>query len=302
MNHRIICFLNFSLCFLYGCMPMMSANNDNVEVAVFSVINNDINLNKYNNCYISTDTSSNLLSQKLKKILSQDLMDIGINIVKNKENANCFIEFKYDLSSKTTTINQPIWGETSINSINTTSLGSHSEYGSATTYGNMTTGNMYGTSMTASHSAVNYNYGIKGYVPLDVTNYSKGLIVSATSKNKIQLWNVYAMNIDSNPDIFSIFPYLSHVAASFAKIELLELTPITINKSELNYTYYEYENSVYRFYDNAHLFEQFFLNGGGWGSLRDRNIDSIIQEVKTKGKKISYTKAKRIIFNLGDGL
>jgi hypothetical protein len=283
--------------FIYSCAHRIDRGSP-IAITINSMVNQDIDVQKYNNCYIKTFDENALQAKSFSKIISKDLEAYGINVVSKESNANCIIELKYGISTpQKNTYNQPIWGKTGISSINTTSLGSYSGYGSATTYGNMTTGNIYGTSMTSSHSTVNYDYGITGYVPVEYTTYVRMLSLEAETKNKTPLWNVISSSQGSSGDLRYIFPYMSTVSGLFAKVDTKGQQTVSIYANELNYSYYKYGDSLFRFDENEHLYEEYRFNAGGWGEMSSRDIYDQIEEIKSKGQKISISGANQFIKN-----
>ncbi len=120
---------------------------------------------------------------------------------------------------------------------------------------------------TGSNTNVNYNYGITGYIPVTYTNFTKSAAMQAKTKDNQPLWRVMAAYIDETDNLQNIFPYLSMTMASIMKYDTNGITQIPIFKDTLFYTYYEYENSIFRFYDDKHLYEEYHQSDDDFGDV-----------------------------------
>jgi hypothetical protein len=146
----------------------------------------------------------------------------------DKKNADMCILVNYGIydESYTETVPFPIWGQTGISSISTTSNTTGSVYGSA--YGNATvignsvygsaSGSAYGNSTTKTTTNVTPSYGITGYTSVDrrVSMYCRVLNIysydNKQTNSPAMLWKTNLSSCGSSNDLRSILPYMAYTA------------------------------------------------------------------------------------------
>ena len=230
-------------------MCSCSNNISKVGVSVTSAVNDNINIDTYNQCYILSD-EKDLFKKKFEKIIKSDLSEYGIYIHKDPKKANCFIFFEATISepdTRTEVRSIPIIGPTSINSINTNSYKTTNAYGSFYSAGNYTNGYMREASNTNSISNFNYNYGITGYAPVyqTTTLYHRTLNIIAMTKKEDPLWQIIAKSSGTSNNLEHIFPFLSLASASFVKKN--KNYTFSFPDTLFSYSYFENKGKFYRF-------------------------------------------------------
>lgn len=272
---------------------MCSCSNGiiHIDVSVKSVINEDIDIDKYNKCYIFSE-KKDLFKKNFEKIIKSDLSEYGIHIQKEQKNANCFIFFEANISkpdTRTEVDSAPIIGPTSVNSINTNSYGTTNAYGSFYSSGGYTNGSIRGYSNTNSVSNFNYNYGITGYTPVyrTTTVYHRTLNIIAVTKKEVPLWQISAKSSGTSDNLDYIFPFLSLASSSFVKKNKYHLFSFPDNL--FSYTYFENEGKFYRFDNQCYdVYED-----GYWGYFTcTYSEDEKKKNIIDKLNKVPYSKIR----------
>ena len=201
-----------------------------INVSVESAVNEDIDVDQYNKCHILNE-DKNLFKKNFENILRADLSEYGIHFEKDPKNANCVILFNATISEpdvRTEVNTVPVFGETSVNTINT---------------------HYYGSS---SVSKVNYNYGVTGYAPVfrTTTTYHRNLNIIAATTKITPLWQISVKSSGNSGNLESIFPFLSLAAASFAKRKYNDT--LSFPNDLFSYSYFENDGKFYRFDDECY--------------------------------------------------
>lgn len=173
-----------------------------IESGAKSISSSDVEFREYSN-YIAT-------TLKLQ----------GAKETSDKKNADMCILVNYGISdeSYTETVPVPIWGQTGISSISTSSNTTGSAYGSATRIGNSVYGSVQGNSSTNTTTIVNPSYGITGYTSVDrrVSRYCRVLnIYSYDNKQTAEptmLWKTNLLSCGSSSDLKKVLPYMAYTA------------------------------------------------------------------------------------------
>ena len=132
----------------------------------------DMNIKKYNKCYIeSKNDLKSIEGKRVYNLLSESLKKKGIQIEKNKKSANCIIFMAYGTEIKSYISSEAIWGNTGYKS-------SQSSYDSIT--------NTINTTYTPS-------FGVIGYAPVQKNVPLHYLSMSATTKDTTEIWNSTAV-------------------------------------------------------------------------------------------------------------
>lgn len=165
-------------------------------------------------------TSSDVEFREYAKYIANSLNLQGAKETSDKRNADMCILVNYGISdeSYTETVPFPIWGQTGISSINTTSNTTGSAYGSATRIGNSVYGSVQGNSSTNTTTRVNPTYGITGYTSVDrrVRQYCRVLnVYSYDNKQTTEptmLWKTNLLSCGSSSDFRKVLPYMAYTA------------------------------------------------------------------------------------------
>lgn len=152
----------------------------------------------------------------------------GATETTDKRNADMCILVNYGISdeSYTETVPIPIWGQTGISSISTTSTTTGSAYGnaygSATRIGNSVYGSanssVYGNSTTNTTTRVNPSYGVTGYTSVDrrVSMYCRILNIYGYDNKQTasanMLWKTNLSSCGNSSDLRNILPYMAYAA------------------------------------------------------------------------------------------
>ena len=275
--------------FLSSCyMPGFSNLTETISVSVDALKNTEYDLTQYNKCYIE-NPKNNLQFQSFEKTLKSDLEAWGISFTKNKDNANCKIEFEYGISGpQEHTAHVPVMGPTGISSFSTTSNSMYNGTGQASIYGNNVYGSYYGSETTNSFTSVNHTYGVTGYIPVNYTTYTSFLAVIAKTKSNVPLWQVLTTNTTGNNDLRYIFPYLSHVLSIFSRRDTKKQETISIEKDIFSYSYYIMNDKLYRFKEIDFLYEE-CDTFNEWIYMQADDVEKEANEVKKTGKKVPYS-------------
>lgn len=285
--------VNLLFLFLLGCTSAPIERGLMITASIDSIINPDIDISKYNNCYLQNERPKDLEYQSFYKIVKNDLRDYGINIVDTKKQANCLIIMDYGISLPQNHEEFiPLWGPTSVQSITTSSNGVANAYGLAETYGNTTYAREVGYSSSNSISNVNYNYGISGFIPITSTTYTRTLSLKASNLKGEPLWQTVGVSTGNSKDLRHIFPYLSSMVGIEIKRDTNGKKNWYTYEDELYYTNYEYNNLLYRFYPIKNIYEEYDVTNKTWNPIKQ----DVIQKVQQNGNKISLSTLSALQF------
>lgn len=279
---------------LLAAFFMCSCSNSisHIDVSVTSAVNDDIDIDEYNKCYI-LGNEKDLLKKNFEKIIKADLSEYGVHIQKDPKNANCFIFFEAAISepdTRTEVSSIPIIGPTSINSINTSSYGTTNAYGSFYSSGNYINGYVRGASNTNSVSNFNYNYGITGYAPFyqTITLYHRALYIIAITKKEEPIWQIIAKSSGTSDNLEYIFPFLSLASASFVKKN--KTHTFSFPETIFSYSYFENKGKFYRF--DGQCYDVY--ENGYWDFFTcTYSEDEAIKNIISNFKSIPYSKIRR---------
>lgn len=181
-----------------------------IESGDKNVSSNDVEFQEYAN-YVAT-------SLKLQ----------GAIETQDKINADMCILVNYGISNEsyTETVPIPIWGQTGISSISTTSTTTGSAYGnaygSATRVGNsvygQSNGSVYGNSTTNTMTSVNPSYGVTGFANVErrVSLYNRILNIYGYDNKQISsptmLWKTNLSSSGNSSNFRNVLPYMAFAA------------------------------------------------------------------------------------------
>ncbi|GHT03213.1 hypothetical protein FACS189440_00230 [Bacteroidia bacterium] len=173
-------------------------------------------------------SSSDVEFREYANYVATSLKLQGAKETYDKKNADMCILVNYGISdeSYTETVPFPIWGQTGISSISTTSTTTGSAYGSAsgsaTRIGNsvygQSSGSVYGNSTTNTTTKVNPSYGITGYTSVDrrVSMYCRILNIygydNKQTTSATMLWKTNLSSCGNSSDLRNILPYMAYAA------------------------------------------------------------------------------------------
>ena len=227
-----ICFFTVLLFSFSGCMTTWRHLNQNTPEYV-TYVNSFGNYNLIGKTfYIESGdkyiSSNDVEFREYIIYISEALKLSGATETSDKRNADMCILVNYGISdeSYTETVPIPIWGQTGISSISTTSTTRGSAYGStlgsATRIGNsvygQSSGSVYGNSTTNTTTRVNPSYGVTGYTSVDrrVRQFRRVLNVYAYDNkqpsNPTMLWKTNLVSDGSSNDLRRVLPYMAYVA------------------------------------------------------------------------------------------
>jgi hypothetical protein len=173
-------------------------------------------------------SSSDVEFREYASYVATSLKLQGATETYDKKNADMCVLVNYGISdeSYTETVPIPIWGQTGIASINTTSTTTGSAYGS--TYGSATkignsvygqaSGSVYGNSTTNTTTRVNPTYGVTGYTSVDrrVSMYCRVLNIYAYDNKRTSdatmLWKTNLASCGNSSDMRNVLPYMAYAA------------------------------------------------------------------------------------------
>jgi len=137
----------------------------------------------------------------------------------NYDEADLVVFFRYGISDPETfqeTYSVPVWGQTTISSINTTSYAQGSAYGIGNT--------VYGSATGNSTSRVNYNYGVTGYrqETQTYTQYFRYLMLDVydlniyrSTGNPKMVWKTVLTSNGSSGDLRLVIPHMIAVGSPY---------------------------------------------------------------------------------------
>ena len=181
-----------------------------IESGDKNVSSNDVEFREYAN-YVAT-------SLKLR----------GAIETQDKRSADMCILVNYAISNEsyTETVPIPMWGQTGISSINTTSTTTGSAYGSA--YGSasrvgnsfygQSSASVYDNSTTNTTTRVNPSYGITGYTSVDrrVALYCRVLNIygydNKQTSSPTMLWKTNLSSCGNSSNFRNVLPYMAYAA------------------------------------------------------------------------------------------
>ena len=200
--------------FLYGQVHFITSfnafGNYNLKGKTFCVESGDPQID-----------SNDLEFQYYRDIITQMLIRKKAIPTKDYNNADMCVLLDYHLTDESYQAieSRPVWGETGVRSITTTSSTTGKATGRANTYlyGNSinTNANAYGKSTTKTTQEYTYNHGIVGYSQetVNVSNYNRVINLYAYDNqqregNPIMLWKVNAESSGGSNDLSMVFPHM----------------------------------------------------------------------------------------------
>ena len=214
MKFFIIMLLFLESYFLYGQVHFITSfnafGNYNLKGKTFYVESGDPQID-----------SNDLEFQYYRDIITQMLIRQKAIPTKDYNNADMCVLLDYHLTDESYQAieSRPVWGETGVRSITTTSSTTGKATGRANTYlyGNSinTNANAYGKSTTKTTQEYTYNHGIVGYSQetVNVSNYNRVINLYAYDNqqregNPIMLWKVNAESSGGSNDLSMVFPHM----------------------------------------------------------------------------------------------
>jgi len=213
-----------------GCATMYNTANTERYVIAVDAYGNDSYLNSKTYILASGDSTVNEsslqyieFSDYIRKILNSK----GYIETTSWDDADLMIFFRYGISDPKTfqaTRSVPMWGQTGVSSVNTTSQTTGSAYGSVYGNSNSAYGSASGNSTTTTRTNVNPTYGVTGYrqQTSTYTKYFRYVTLTAydlnvykeNEKEKIA-WNTILTSSGSSDDLRKVIPYMVTVGASY---------------------------------------------------------------------------------------
>lgn len=189
-----------------------SFGNYNLQGKTFYIESGDNNIP-------SNDVEFREYANYVAKALKSD----GAKEINDKKKADMCILVTYGISDESyiETVPFPIWGQTGISSISTTSNTSGSAYGSASRIGNSVYGSVQGNSSTNTTTIVNPSYGITGYSSVDrkVTVFRRVLNIYAydnTQTNETtMLWKTNIISDGRSSDLRNVLPAMAFCGVGY---------------------------------------------------------------------------------------
>jgi hypothetical protein len=173
-------------------------------------------------------SSNDVEFKEYASYISESLKLSGATEIKDKTNADMCVLLNYGISDESyiEAVPVPIWGQTGISSISTTSqtIGTSfgSASGSATRVGNSVYGSARGSSTgistTTTTTNVTPSYGITGYSSVNrrVNLFRRVLNIYAydnkQTSNPIMLWKTNLISDGSSRDLRVVLPYMAYLS------------------------------------------------------------------------------------------
>ncbi|MDR1562788.1 MAG: hypothetical protein LBS54_06880 [Dysgonamonadaceae bacterium] len=173
-------------------------------------------------------SSNDVEFREYAEYIKESLRLSGAEETYDKKGADMCILVNYGISdeSYTETVPVPIWGQTGVSSIRTTSKttgsASGSAHGSASRIGNSIYGSAYGStsgsSTTTATTNVTPSYGITGYTNVDrrVSLFRRVVNVYAYDNQQtsepVMLWKTNLISEGSSIDLRRVVPYMAYIA------------------------------------------------------------------------------------------
>jgi hypothetical protein len=226
LEGKLICTLLMVvfLCLLNSCWTTTYLSNgygDHMTTSVNSFGNYDVACKTF---YIESGdknvSSHDVEFKEYANYVAASLKLQGSTETNDKKNADMCILVNYGISdeSYTETIPFPIWGQTGISSISTTSNTTGFAYGSASRIGNSVYGSVYGNSSTNTTTRVNPTYGVTGYTSVDrrVSMFCRFLNIYAydnkQTSDATMLWKTNLTSCGYLSNMRYILPYMAYAA------------------------------------------------------------------------------------------
>lgn len=215
---------------LTSCASMYNTTSNPRYVVEVDAYGNDSYLNSKKYILASGDSTVNEnslqyieFSDYIRKILNSK----GYAETTSWDDADLMIFFRYGISDPQTfqsTRSVPVWGQTGISSVNTTSQTTGSAYGSVYGSSNSAYGSASGNSTTNTRTNVTPSYGITGYREQTSTDteYFRYVTLSAydlnvykvNKKEKI-VWNTILTSSGYSDDLRRVIPYMVVTGSSY---------------------------------------------------------------------------------------
>lgn len=154
---------------------------------------------------------NDLLYKEFERIVEVALISQGFTIANDHDEADQIVFLMYGISDpQTSSVAIPQFGPTSVQSATTR--------GQATVQSNQ----IFGSSTTT----FDYNYGITGYVPVQLTRYTRIIMLNAfdwqffrNTEQLREIWRTSIVSTGSSPDLRRVFPYMIAASESYIGID-----------------------------------------------------------------------------------
>lgn len=225
-NNKSVIFwlVGFFLFFLSSCATTTYLDSQ--------VKRHDISINSYGNYNVDGKTfyiesgDENIASTDLEFREYADYVAISLDLqgaqqTSNKRDADLCILINYNISDESyiETVPIPMWGQTGVSSVTTTTQSSRENYGSVYREGNNTHRASGGNKTTSTTTEVNPTYGITGFTNIDkkITQYCRSLNIYAFDNKEIEadplmLWKTNLLSYGESNDLRRILPYMAYAA------------------------------------------------------------------------------------------
>ena len=163
-------------------------------------------------------SSHDLEFKEFAQLIETSLVYSGAIKANNNQTADMCILMDYGISDESyiADIPVPIWGQTGISSIKTTTNTRANVSGSAYAIGNSVYGNAYGNSKTTSTTTVTPTYGVTGYTTVSrkVSEFYRYINLYAydnmNRENSEMIWKINAYSTGSSDQLRKIMPYMAY--------------------------------------------------------------------------------------------
>lgn len=234
-------------CLITSCAPIYyySESTANAKRTLYQT-----SLNSYGNYNILGRTfyiesgdskipSNDVEFREYADYVAKSLKSEGSNETNDKKNADMCILVTYGISdeSYSETVPIPIWGQTGISSISTTS----NTTGSAISIGNSVYGSTQGSSSTNTTTRVNPTYGIIGYTSVDrkVTQYRQILNIYAYDNTQTDvptmLWKTNIISDGPSSDLRNVIPAMAFCGIGYLGKSSRETKNFCVFKDQENF-------------------------------------------------------------------
>lgn len=158
--------------------------------------------------------------QEYANYVARSLELQGAVLTEDREGADMCVLLNYGISdnSYVETVPVPIWGQTGISSITTTTTTAGSADGFAVQFGNLAVGSVSAVSQSRSTTTVNPSFGITGYSQIDykVSNFCRTMNIYCYDNHQtvepVALWKTLVTSCGGSSDFRIIAPYMAYAA------------------------------------------------------------------------------------------
>ena len=238
----------------------------------------------------SNISKNNLEFKEYSNEFEKSLIYSGAVKSDDEETADMCILMDYGISDESYVeeTSVPIYGQTGISSITTTSNTTGNTYGNIYSYGNYAYGNISANSTTTKRTVIVPRYGITGYetISKNVSKYLKYVSLYAfDNQEKVDVKMIWQINIaceDSTNQLRKIIPYMAYSTRCEYGKKNKDISSYSVYESDYMYRLFE---SGFLLKDNVSVYPEAIVSNEDFQVAfvaKDENATSVCIR-KTKG-------------------